>query len=94
MTDTSLQSRLEVLENEVRELKMNKIESSSESKKSKKEKEKKEKKPREPTEYNKFVSEYITEQKEKLGKEQFNHKVAFKEAAVKWKESKESKEPA
>lgn len=90
MTDTSLQTRLEALENEVRELKMGKT--SKEESSEKKGKEKKEKKPREPTEYNKFVSEYINEQKEKLGKEEFNHKVAFKEAAVKWKESKESKQ--
>ncbi len=91
MTDTSLQSRLEVLENEVRELKMGKVELSSDSKKSKEKKEKKEKKPREPTEYNKFVSEHINEQKEKLGTD-FNHKIAFKDAAIKWKERKESKE--
>ena len=84
MTDNSLQSRLEILENEVRELKINKTES-SESKKEKKEK--KERKTREPTKYNIFVSEYINQQKEKLGGD-FNHKVAFKEAASKWKETK------
>ena len=93
MADTSLQTRLEALENEVRELKMGKTkeECDTESKKGKKVKEKKEKKPREPTKYNRFVSEYINEQKDKLGKD-FNHKVAFKEAASKWKESKEVKE--
>lgn len=88
MTDSSIQTRLEALENEVRELKMVKknTDSSLETKKLKKDKEKK---TREPTKYNIFVSEYINEQKEKLGTE-FNHKVAFKEAAVKWKESKEA----
>ena len=39
-------------------------------------KRKEEKKPRAQTEYNKFVSLYINEQKEKLGSD-FNHKVAF-----------------
>lgn len=91
MTDNTLQNRLEALENEVRELKMGKTkeECDTESKKSKKEK--KEKKPREPTKYNKFVSEYINKQKEELG-DDFNHKVAFKGAAVKWKETKEETE--
>lgn len=93
MTDSSLQTRLETLENEVRELKMGKTkeECNTESKKSKKEKEKKEKKPREPTKYNRFVSEYINQQKEQLGTD-FNHKIAFKDAASKWQESKEVKE--
>ena len=89
MTDNSLQTRLEALENEVRELKMCKT--SKEESSEKKEKEKKGKKPREPTKYNIFVSEYINEQKDKLGKD-FNHKVAFKEAASKWNETKDSKD--
>ena len=59
----------------------------------KKAKEKKEKKPRAQTEYNKFVSTYINEQKEKLGSD-FNHKVAFADAAKKWNEQKESKKEA
>lgn len=95
MTDDSkLQERLTALENEVRELKMGKstdTETDTKSKKTKKEKPPKA--PRAPTAYNKFVSEYISEQKEKLGTE-FNHKAAFKAAAAKWKESKEKTETA
>lgn len=87
-SDNKLQERLEALENEVRELKINKVQ----EKDSKVKKEKKEKKPRAPTEYNKFVSNYINEQKELLGKEKFNHKVAFTDAALKWKEVKGNKE--
>jgi len=82
--ENKLHERLEALENEVRELKLNKS-SGSESTEDKKSK--KEKKPRAPTKYNMFVSNYIKEQKEKLASD-FNHKVAFKEAAVKWKETK------
>ena len=81
--DNNLHERLLSLENEVRNLKMG--ESVTEPKK-----EKKEKKPRAQTEYNKFVSAYINEQKEKLGSD-FNHKVAFSDAAKKWNEKKESK---
>ena len=82
--DNKLHERLEALENEVRELKLIKS-SSSETTVDKKSK--KEKKPRAPTKYNMFVSNYIKEQKEKLDTD-FNHKLAFKEAAVKWKETK------
>tara|TARA_Y100000389_G_C17195578_1_gene381024 strand:- start:76 stop:372 length:297 start_codon:yes stop_codon:yes gene_type:complete len=89
MLDNTLHTRLEALENEVRELKMGKTRKEESSEK--KGKEKKEKKPREPTKYNIFVSEYINEQKEKLGKD-FNHKIAFKNAAGKWNETKETKE--
>lgn len=84
-SNDNLYERLSMLENEVRSLKANK---SNENGKSKKEK--KEKKPREPTEYNKFMSAYINEQKDKLGPD-FNHKVIFKEAAKKWGEQKEAK---
>ena len=80
--DNNLHERLLSLENEVRNLKM--------GNEQKPKKEKKEKKPRAQTEYNKFVSEYINEQKEKLGND-FNHKVAFSNAAKKWNEKKESK---
>ena len=87
-SNDNLHERLSMLENEVRSLKANKSNENSESKKEKKEK--KEKKPREPTEYNKFMSAYINEQKDKLGAD-FNHKVIFKEAAKKWGEQKEAK---
>ena len=84
-SNDNLHERLSMLENEVRSLKANKSNENGESKK-----EKKEKKPREPTEYNKFMSAYINEQKDKLGAD-FNHKVIFKEAAKKWGEQKEAK---
>lgn len=83
--DRSIQERLQLLEDEVRSLKSK--DSSKESSSKKEKKEKKEKKPRTPTEYNNFVSNYINEQKDKLG-DTFNHKVAFKEAASKWNEKK------
>lgn len=83
--DNNLHERLLSLENEVRNLKSNAMGDNS-GKKEKKEK--KEKKPRAQTEYNKFVSAYINEQKDKLGTD-FNHKVAFGEAAKRWNEKKE-----
>ena len=82
--DNNLHERLLTLEQEVRNLKKNSSSSTIEQKP------KKEKKPRTQTEYNKFVSSYINEQKEKLG-DDFKHKVAFAEAAKKWNEKKESK---
>ena len=82
--DNNLHERLLTLENEVRNLKMGKLVTEEKPKK-----EKKEKKPRAQTEYNKFVSAYINEQKEKLESD-FNHKVAFADAAKKWNEKKES----
>lgn len=85
MSEQSIQDRLSALENEVRTLKSQKGEGNAVKK------EKKEKKPRAQTEYNKFVSSYINEQKEKLG-DDFKHKVAFSEAAQKWNEQKKSKE--
>lgn len=81
--NNDLHERILNLENEVRSLK-NKSSNTDE----KPTKEKKEKKPRAPTEYNKFVSCYINDQKEKLGTE-FKHKIAFAEAAKKWNENKE-----
>lgn len=89
--NNKLCERLDALENEVRELRMAKACADSSATEKKGKKEKKEKKPREPTAYNRFVSAHINEQKEKLGSE-FNHKVAFKDAASKWKENKEKKE--
>jgi len=86
--DNNLHERLISLENEVRNLKMGSTENDKKLKK-----EKKEKKPRAQTEYNKFVSAYINEQKEKLGSD-FNHKVAFADAAKKWNEKKEAKKEA
>ena len=83
--DNNLHERLLSLENEVRNLKMGTTIAEQKPKK-----EKKEKKPRAQTEYNKFVSAYINEQKEKLGSD-FNHKIAFTDAAKKWNEKKESK---
>ena len=85
--DNNLHERILTLENEVRNLKN--ANSSTVSDK----KEKKEKKPRTQTEYNKFISLYISEQKEKLGSD-FNHKLAFSSAAKKWNEKKESKKEA
>ena len=83
--DNNLHERLLSLENEVRNLKMGTSVTEQKPKK-----EKKEKKPRAQTEYNKFVSTYINEQKEKLGSE-FKHKVAFGEAAKQWTEQKKTK---
>ena len=79
---SDLHERLLAVENELKSLKENNSNINSEKK------EKKERKKREPTEYNKFMSIYINEQKEKLGKD-FNHKMAFSEGAKKWKERKE-----
>lgn len=83
-SDNNLHERLLNLENEVRNLKMGNSINSEKPKK-----EKKEKKPRAQTEYNKFVSSYINEQKEKLGND-FNHKIAFADAAKKWNEKKQT----
>ena len=88
MSETDIHQRLLSLENEVKTLKEARVESSESNGKVKKEK--KEKKPRAQTEYNKFVSSYINEQKEKLGTD-FNHKVAFGEAAKRWTEQKKAK---
>ncbi len=86
--ETNIHERLYALENEIKKLKRKN--GTVETKGKKEKKEKKEKKPREQTEYNKFVSAYINEQKEKLGSD-FKHKVAFGEAAKKWTEQKNQK---
>ena len=86
-TKSDINKRLEALENEVRTLRQSNVTGQTNEKAKK---EKKEKKPRAPTEYNKFVSEYINSQKEKLG-EEFKHKVAFSEAAKLWSEQKKVK---
>jgi hypothetical protein len=75
--------RILALENEIKSLRSEKDLNNENNKK----KEKKEKKPRVQTEYNKFVSEYINKEKERLGDE-FKHKIAFGEAAKKWTENK------
>jgi hypothetical protein len=90
MTD-DINIRLQQLENEVKELKLKSkkdLEDSVPQEPPKKVK--KERKPREPTEYNRFMSSYIAEQKEKQG-EKFNHKACFLDAAKEWKKTKESK---
>ena len=87
MTD-DINVRLQQLENEVKELKLKSHKDSDSQEPPKKVK--KERKPREPTEYNRFMSNYITEQKEKQG-EKFNHKVCFLDAAKEWQKVKESK---
>ena len=84
--DNNLHERILNLENQMRDLKNTNFGSSSE----KKEKTEKNKKPRTQTEYNKFMSLYISEQKEKLGSD-FNHRMAFSSAAKKWNEQKELK---
>ena len=86
----NLNERLTLLENEIRTMK-NKTDNECDKKGKKEKKEKKDKTPRVPTEYNKFVSSYINEQKEKLGDE-FKHKVAFGEAAKLWTSKKNGKE--
>ena len=91
MTD-DINIRLQQLENEVKELKLksSQKESTISDTKDPPKRVKKERKPREPTEYNRFMSTYLTEQKEKLG-EKFNHKECFLEAAKAWKTQKETK---
>jgi hypothetical protein len=85
IAENELRDRLTLLENEVKNLKEKNLEFGR-SKKEKKEK--KDKKPRAPTEYNKFMSSFISEQKEKLG-DKFQHKMAFSEAARQWSDKKE-----
>ena len=85
VTDNELRDRIVQLENEVKSLK----EKNSEF--GKPLQEKKQKKPRAPTAYNRFMSSYINEQKEKLG-DKFKHKMAFAEAAKQWSEKKEKEE--
>jgi len=72
MSDTS---RIEKLEKQIEELKLQ-IGSK---------KEKKEKKPRELTEYNKFVKDFLAKEKQKPD---YDHKKAFKSASDAWKSRK------
>ena len=81
-----LNDRVKALEEQIENLKAQKSQPDTSLDKKEK-KEKKDKKPREPTQYNIFVSEFISKEKERLG-ESFNHKVAFGEAAKKWNEQK------
>lgn len=91
MPELSINERLQVLENEVSQLKKEKLrtekEEKSEKEKEKPKKEKKEKKPREKTAYNIFMSDHISKEKERLGAS-FNHKEAFTTGAKKWQEQK------
>ena len=77
--DTST-SRLDQLEKDLAELKSNM--------KSAKDKPKKDKVPRAPNEYNKFLKDYIEKQKKEPD---YDHKKAFKGAAMAWGEKKKAK---
>lgn len=44
---------------------------------------------REPSKYNLFMRKFIIDEKAELG-DKYDHKVAFKQAAVEWKKKKES----
>ena len=72
MSDTS---RIEKLEKELQELK---VQMGSK-------KEKKEKKPRELTDYNKFVKDFLAKEKQKPD---YDHKKAFKSASEAWNSRK------
>lgn len=87
--EISIHDRLLLLEAEINNIKAGKYEKNNDNNKPII-KEKKEKKPREATEYNKFVKEYMKEQKDLL-KENYKHKEVFKEAAKIWNEKKEKK---
>ena len=75
------ESRLDRLEKELNDLKTD-IQSNNAKKESDK-LPKKEKKPRAASEYNTFIKNHITEQKQKLGSD-YNHKAAFKSGAEAW----------
>ena len=81
--ENCINERLLTLETEFKNFKNVKEQKVKKEKKEKKENKEK----REPTVYNKFVSSYISEQKELLG-DDFQHKVAFSGAAKKWTEKK------
>jgi hypothetical protein len=68
-----MEARLDQLEKEIAELKSQGI------------KPKKEKLPRAPNEYNKFLKKYVEEKKKEPD---YDHKKAFKGAAVAWGENK------
>ena len=87
MTDSELSDRLTAVEAQLKELTSSEKESFGKVEKVKS-KSTKERTPRAPTKYNKFMSKYISEQKETLGTE-FNHKMAFSGGAKKWNEQKE-----
>ena len=70
-------SRIDRLEKEINELKSKLTD-----------KPKKEKKPRLPSDYNKFMKEYITDQKNKLGSD-YDHKKVFKMGAAEWLKKKQ-----
>ena len=84
-TEEDLHQRMITLENEIKLLKMGNAQQESS-----KSNVKKPRKPREQTDYNRFMSKYISDQKEKLGSD-FNHKVAFGEAAKTWTRNKDKK---
>ena len=84
-TEEDLHHRMATLENEIKLLKMGNAQPESS-----KSNVKKPRKPREQTDYNRFMSKYISDQKEKLGSD-FNHKVAFGEAAKTWTKNKDKK---
>ena len=85
-SESDINERLAFLEEEIKLLKEKEFkESKKESKESKESK--KEKKPRQPSEYNKFVGEYLTKEKKKLG-ELYNHKMAFSDATKEWQKQK------
>tara|TARA_Y100000022_G_C13255357_1_gene379382 strand:+ start:312 stop:539 length:228 start_codon:yes stop_codon:yes gene_type:complete len=71
-------TRLDRLEKEISDLK-DRLKVSDKSKK--------EKKPRAPSEYNSYVKKYLSDEKLKLG-ENYNHKIAFKNAAEAWSKNK------
>jgi hypothetical protein len=86
--EVGLRERLDALESEVKMLKAEKSSKEGKTKMGKELKIKKE--PRAPSEYNKFVKQYIEEQKSQYGSE-FKHKEAFKGAAAAWSAKKEEK---
>lgn len=73
------ETRLDRLEKELSELK-NKMQT---------DKPKKEKKQRGPSEYNIFLKNFISEQKNKLGTS-YDHKTVFKEASNAWSKKKQA----
>ena len=87
--DSDLHQRMLNLENELKLLKMGSALTSPSASPPASPKSKKNRKPRVPTEYNKFMSKFINEQKEELGAD-FNHKVAFGQAAKTWTKNKNS----
>ncbi len=71
------ESRLDKLEKELSELKIQ----------MKGQKPVNEKKTRPPSEYNTFVKGFLADEKKRLGND-YNHKVAFREATVSWTKNK------